>query len=188
MLKRKQYLEVTKLDRDGLTARKRRDQIPFPSEGRNEYTPFDALTVLMVDHLANPQDGLGMNISLATKIVRDCGRRILEALDDIVSGSLASSKSPVYVGRIKRQEANEAFCGTAEDLAAAMSRGGRIIDIAILNASLEYGVLHGRCSRLGIDLADCWPDPHSVPSEEQFRQKRIQPLKEAMERRSKSGS
>lgn len=165
MISRKQYMALTGLDSDTHTALKRRDQDPFPSRERNEYSLFGAFTYLLADEFAQGPDGLGMNRAMATRIVRDAGRLMIEYQDDIEASGApdAPIESQVYVGRLWRQVTGiEPFCGTAADLADTMVNGHRVIRSALLSASLSYAVLRERCSMNDIELRDLWPAAESV--------------------------
>lgn len=157
MLTRKQYLALTRLDSDNHTALKLRDQIPFPSEGRNEYSLFDAFTFIIAEDFSNAPDGQGVNRAIATNIVRDCGRLLIKARDAIEAGSHADSETPIFAGRIHRQQSgNEPFCGTAAELAHALTRDARVVRFAMMNVSLAYAVLQVRCDRAGVDISELW--------------------------------
>jgi len=183
MITRKNFFALTRLDTDTHSALKRRDQIPFSTEsGRNAYSLFDALTFLMADYLAGSPDGLGMNRTMATLIVRDVGSRLVERADDIEANSFVDPEAPIFAGRIARQvSGNEPFCGTSAELAEALASGPTVVAQALVNVSLEFSVLRERCHLQDIEMTDVWPEPGAIRSFEEIREERRAGLRRAVD-------
>ncbi|QPN29023.1 hypothetical protein I5770_10685 [Brucella sp. BO2] len=182
MISRKTYFTLTKLDVDSHSALRRRDQLPFPSrEGRNEYTLFDAFTVLLADDFAQSPDGMGMNRTAATNIVRDIGRLLIECRDEIEAGSELGAANPIFAGKIWGQIGigNVPFCGTLLEF-AELDYAPSIIRHAFVNVSLAFAAFRMRCGYNDVDMTDMWPEAENISSFEDIREKRLERVREAV--------
>ncbi|MER9631756.1 hypothetical protein [Mesorhizobium sp. M0296] len=180
MISRAQFFVLTKLNSDGLSALKHRNQLPVVNAVDREYSPFEAFAYLVSEYLFASPDGHGINRTMAAAIVRDAAPLIAARGADIEASAQTfrhgDGSGDLYAGRLRlpaeQFARSEAFVGTMAELVAALSGAGTVFGITVTNITASFVALQYRAAGEGIDISGMWPDPSSLPTAED-RIKRI---------------
>ncbi|RUV63194.1 MULTISPECIES: hypothetical protein [unclassified Mesorhizobium] len=174
MISRAQFFVLTKLDSDGLSALKRRNQLPVINAADREYSPFEAFAYLIAERLVDAPDGHGMNRSMAAEIVRDAASLIARRGPDIEASApmfrYGDGSADHYAGRLhvatEQFSRSDAFVGTKAELAETLAGAGTVFGVNVTNITASFVLLQRRAAGEGIDISGMWPDPASLPTAE----------------------
>ena len=153
---RAELLKLTEMDAEAFKSLGRRDQLPFASEDgerlfrHNSYTPFEALLLLLCNDLV---DKVGVDRSLAARLVEDLPLKLWSRWDDIVTAARRREdeaiESQIFCGALwLPQERRITFCGTLADL----SKQPPFIRAVATNLSRSFARLRNRAAKVQVDI------------------------------------
>jgi hypothetical protein len=164
MLSRDEFCKLLKLSSDDLKNRNRRGQLPFLDQHRprGEYSPYEALLVLLTEDLADSP--IRSNLTAAANSVGFAAQYLVHKLDAVGETSLdlreGRDTNEIFVSIVWLPFGGadrECYIGTFREISDAILAAGRpIIREVKLNASRAASQLRARASRANIDISDLW--------------------------------